>query len=207
MAAAEFRWRDAPARIFRLSFSGELAFEVSVPANLGDAFIRAAFEIGKEFDVVPYGTEALGVMRVEKGHAAGNELSGQTTAGDLGMGRMMSTKKDFIGRVMAKRPGLTAEDRPVLVGLKPVDRAVGLRAGGHLLAKGADAVAANDEGYVTSAAFSPTLGHSIALALLKRGVSRFGEVIRIHDPVRGEDTDAQVCNPVFFDPEGARVRG
>ncbi|MET0445529.1 MAG: glycine cleavage T C-terminal barrel domain-containing protein, partial [Pseudorhodoplanes sp.] len=207
MAAAEFRWHGAAARIFRLSFSGELAFEVSVPANLGDLFIRTAFQIGAAFDLVAYGTEALGVMRVEKGHAAGNELSGQTTAGDLGMGRMMSTKKDFIGRVMAQRPGLIAADRAVLVGLKPVDRAVRLRAGGHLLASDADAVAANDEGYVTSAAFSPTLGHSIALALLKRGASRHGETIRIHDPVRGGDIPVEVCHPVFLDPEGMRIRG
>jgi len=207
MAAAEFRWRSAPARIFRLSFSGELAFEVGVPATLGDAFIRAAFDVGVAFDLVPYGTEALSVMRIEKGHPAGNELNGQTTAGDLGMARMMSTRKDFIGRVMARRPGLVAGDRPRLVGLKPVDRATSLRGGGHLLAAGAAAVAANDEGYVTSAAFSPTLGHSIALALLKRGAARHGEVIRVHDPVRGGDIAVEVCDPVFFDPEGARVRG
>jgi heterotetrameric sarcosine oxidase alpha subunit len=207
MAAAEFRWHGVTARIFRLSFSGELAFEVSVPANVGDMFIRTVFQIGAAFDLVPYGTEALGVMRIEKGHAAGNELSGQTTAGDLGMRRMMSTKKDFIGRVMAQRPGLIADDRAVLVGLKPVDRTVRLRGGGHLLANDADAVAANDDGYVTSAVWSPTLGHSIALALLKRGASRHGETIRIHDPLRGGDIAVEVCHPVFLDPEGARVRG
>lgn len=207
MAAAQFRWRGATARIFRLSFSGELAFEVCVPATLGDAFIRAAFEVGAAFGLVPYGTEALGVMRVEKGHPAGNELNGQTTAGDLGMGRMMSIRKDFIGRIMAQRPGLVAEDRAVLVGLKPLDHAVRLRAGGHLLARDAAPVAMNDEGHVTSAVFSPTLGHSIALALLKRGTARYGEVIRIYDPVRGADIAAEVCSPVFVDPEGVRVRG
>lgn len=207
MSATEFHWRNLPARLFRLSFSGELAFEVSVPANAGDAFIRFAFDVGVEFGVVPYGTEALGVMRVEKGHPAGNELNGQTTAGDLGMGRMLSTKKDFIGRVMGRRPGLVAEDRPVLVGLKPVDRSARLRAGGHLLARGASAAAVNSEGYVTSAVFSPTLGHSIALALLKRGAARHGETIRIYDPVRTADQLAEVCNPTFFDPEGVRVRG
>jgi methylglutamate dehydrogenase subunit C len=206
MAAAEFRWKGALARIFRLSFSGELAFEVSVPANLGDVFIRALFEAGRTFDVVPYGTEALGVMRIEKGHPAGNELNGQTTAGDLGMTRMVSKKKDFIGRIMAQRPGLTAADRPTLVGLRPVDRSLRLRAGGHLLARTASAIARNDEGYVTSVAFSPSLGHSIGLALLKRGRDRHGEQIRIHDPLRGADVDVEVCNPVFVDPEGGRLR-
>ena len=123
------------------------------------------------------------------------------------MGRMMSTKKDFIGRVMAQRPGLTDPDRPALVGLKPVDPAARLRAGAHLLARGAKAVAANDQGFITSAAFSPTLGHSIALALLANGPARHGERIVVHDPVRGGDLEALVCNPVFVDPEGLRVRG
>jgi heterotetrameric sarcosine oxidase alpha subunit len=205
MAAVEFRWQDVSARLFRLSFSGELAYEISVPASQGDRLVRALFEAGKEFDVVPYGTEALGVMRIEKGHPAGNELSGQTTAGDLGMGRMMSTKKDFIGRVMAGRPGLTDPDRPSLVGIRPLGGAR-LRAGGHLIPRGAQTIAANDQGYVTSVAFSPTLGHPIGLALLKRGPARIGERIIVHDPVRGPDIEVEICNPVFVDPEGARVR-
>ena len=207
MAAAETAWRGLPARLFRLSFSGELAYEVSVPATSGDALLRELAAQGRAFDATPYGTEALGVMRIEKGHPAGNELNGQTTAGDLGMARMMSKKKDFIGRVMADRPGLTAPDRPTLVGLKPVDPAARLRAGAHLLAPGAKPVAANDQGFVTSAAFSPTLGHSIALALLADGPARHGERIVVHDPVRGGDLDALVCHPVFVDPEGLRLRG
>lgn len=207
MGAAKFLWKGFEARIYRLSFSGELAYEVSVPAALGDALIRHLFDAGRPFDAVPYGTEALGVMRIEKGHPAGNELNGQTTAADLGMGRMMSTKKDYIGRVMARRPGLVDPGRPSLVGLKPVDRNQRLRAGAHLLACGATPVAANDEGYVTSAAWSPTLGHSIALALLSRGSERHGERIVVHDPVRSGDVEAEICSPIFVDPEGARVRG
>jgi len=207
MAAAKFAWRGVPARIFRVSFSGELAFEVSVPARHGSELLELLIDAGREFGAVPYGTEALGVMRIEKGHAAGNELNGQTTAADLGLGRMMSKKKDFIGRVMAQRPGLTDPARPVLVGLKPFDRDLRIRAGAHLLAKGARPVAANDEGYVTSAAWSPTLGHSIALALLAHGPERHGETVVVHDPLRGADVEAEVCDPVFLDPEGARMRG
>ena len=206
MAAAELRWQEVPARLFRLSFSGELAFEISVPASHGDRLVRALFEVGKDFDAIPYGTEALGVMRIEKGHPAGNELSGQTTAGDLGMGRMMSAKKDFIGRVMAGRPGLTDTDRPSLVGIRPPG-GERLRAGGHLIPCGAQTIAANDQGYVTSVAFSPTLGHPIGLALLKRGPDRVGERVIVHDPVRGPDIEVEICNPVFVDPLGARVRG
>jgi heterotetrameric sarcosine oxidase alpha subunit len=206
MSAAQFRWRGYTARIYRVSFSGELAFEVSAPALLGDQLVRWLFEVGREFGVVAYGVEALGVMRIEKGHPAGNELNGQTTALDLGLGRMMSKKKDFIGRVMAARPALIDPERPSLVGLKPVDAAQKLRAGAHLLPQGAPPSAAYDCGHVTSAAYSPTLGHSIALALLQRGTSRHGERLVVHDPVRGADVEAEVCNPVFVDPEGARLR-
>jgi sarcosine oxidase subunit alpha len=207
MAASEFRWLGEPARIFRISFSGEMAFEVSVPANLGEALIRALFKLGRAFDATPYGTEALGVMRIEKGHPAGNELNGRTTAADLGLGRLMSKKKDFIGRVLAQRPGLVDPDRPRLVGLRPVAADARLRAGAHLVAPGAEPTTQNDQGYVTSAAWSPTLGGSIALALLRRGPERLGERIRVWDPVRGGDVEAEVCSPVFFDPEGVRVRG
>jgi sarcosine oxidase subunit alpha len=207
MGAAEFVWQAMPARVFRLSFSGELAFELSVPALFGERLVEGLFAAGAAFGAVAYGTEALGVMRIEKGHPAGNELNGQTTAADLGMGRMMSRKKDFIGRIMAERPGLADPARPALVGLKPVDAAVRLRAGAHLVPKGASPSPANDHGHVTSAAFSPTLGHGIALALLRDGSRRHGETVTLHDPVRGADVDAVVCDPVFVDPQGLRVRG
>ena len=100
------------ARLFRLSFSGELAYELAVPARFGDALVRRLLREGEAFGVAPYGTEAMGVMRIEKGHVAGSELNGQTTARDLGLARMMSTKKDFIGRFMAGRPALLDPDRP-----------------------------------------------------------------------------------------------
>jgi sarcosine oxidase subunit alpha len=207
MAAAECRWQGHDARLFRVSFSGELAYEIAVPAHRGEALLRALLAAGADFGVTPYGTEALGVMRIEKGHVAGGELNGQTTAHDLGLHRMMSGKKDYIGREMALRPALTAPERPRLIGLKPVDGRSRIRAGAHLLPPGKPAVAANDEGYVTSAAFSPTLGLPIALALLRHGPERHGERIIVHDPVRGGDVEALVCGPVFYDPEGARLRG
>ncbi|MDB5697691.1 MAG: sarcosine oxidase subunit alpha family protein [Alphaproteobacteria bacterium] len=207
MGAAEFEWMDAPARLFRLSFSGELAYEISVPACFGDHLVRALFDIGSAFGVIPYGTEALGVMRIEKGHAAGNELNGQTTARDLGLGRMMSQKKDFIGRVMAQRPGLVDPARPTLVGIRPKAQGARLRAGAHLLAEGARPDAEHDQGFVTSVAFSPTLDHWIGLALLDHGPERHGEAIVAHDPVRGPDIAIEVCSPVFVDPEGTRLRG
>ncbi len=194
------------ARIYRLSFSGELAFEIGVPARYGDAMIRKIMEAGAPFGIAPYGTEPLGVMRIEKGHPAGPELNGQTTAHDLGMGKMVSKKKDFIGRFMGERPALAETERPSLVGLKPVDKTERIRAGAHLLPKDADATAANDQGYVTSMAYSPELGTWIALAMLSNGPSRHGEVVKVADPIRGTELLAEVCAPHFVDPEGARLR-
>jgi sarcosine oxidase subunit alpha len=195
-----------PARLFRLSFSGEMAYEIAVPAPFGDALVRAIMEAGAPFGIAPYGTEALGVLRIEKGHPAGAELNGQTTAHDLGMGKLLSTKKDFVGRFMAQRPALTDPARPTLVGLKPVEPGARIRAGSHLLPQGVDAAAANDQGYVTSAAYSPSLGHWLALGLLSRGPERHGEIVRVYDPVRGGDLLAEVRPPCFIDPEGARLR-
>ncbi|MFC4311597.1 sarcosine oxidase subunit alpha family protein [Steroidobacter flavus] len=207
LACAEFSWRGIPARLFRVSFSGELAFELAVPARYGDATIRALMAAGEPWNVVPYGTEALGVMRIEKGHVAGNELNGMTTAADLGLGRLMSTKKDFIGRVLAGRPGLVDPERPALVGIKPLDRSKRLHAGAHFLSMGAKTALSNDQGYVTSVAFSPMLNHWIGLGLLARGSNRWGERVRAYDPLRGGETDVEIVSPMFFDPEGVRLKG
>lgn len=207
LACGEFRLGDVPARLFRISFSGELAYEIAVPAGYGDSLVRALVEAGEPFGAVMYGTEALSVMRIEKGHVAGNELNGQTVARDLGLGRMMSGKKDYVGRIMAERPALVDPARPTLVGLRPIDPAERLRAGAHLLCPGAVPGPQTDEGYVTSVAFSPSLGHWIGLGLLARGPERIGERIRVYDPVRRGDIEAEIVAPVFIDPEGVRLRG
>jgi sarcosine oxidase subunit alpha len=207
LACGEFSLGKVAARLFRISFSGELAYEIAVPAGYGDALARALMAAGEEFGVVPYGTEALSVMRIEKGHVAGNELNGQTVARDLGLGKMMSTKKDYVGRLMAQRPALLDPDRPTLVGLKPLDPAARLRGGAHLFAHGAAITPDSDEGFVTSVAFSPSLGHWIGLGLLARGPERIGERIRVYDPIRGADLEAEIVSPLFVDPEGARLRG
>ncbi|HWM61998.1 MAG TPA: glycine cleavage T C-terminal barrel domain-containing protein, partial [Rhizomicrobium sp.] len=193
------------ARLLRISFSGELAYELAVPARCGDAAIRALMAAGAEFGIAPYGTEALGVLRIEKGHAAGNELNGQTTARDLGLGKMMSSKKDYIGRVLAARPALVDPQRPALAGVKPVDRNKRLRGGAHFFVPGMKVCPENVEGHMTSICFSPTLGHWIGLGLLKRGPQRIGEKLRAFDPMHGEDFAVEVCSPVFVDPEGARL--
>jgi heterotetrameric sarcosine oxidase alpha subunit len=206
MACAEFRWCNIPVRLFRISFSGELAYELAVPARYGDAVIREIMRAGEQWNIVPYGTEALGVMRIEKGHLAGNELNGTTTAADLGLGRMMSTKKDFIGRVLAMRPGLVDPNRPVLVGIKPLDRGVRLHAGAHFLTLGERVSLENDQGYLTSVAFSPMLDSWIGLGLLSRGTQRHGERVLAYDALHGMRVEVEVVSPVFFDPDGSRLR-
>ena len=208
MAAREVKMRGGvTARLFRISFSGEMAFEISVPARFGDALVRNLMIAGEQFGVTPYGTEALGVMRVEKGHVAGPELNGMTTAADLGLGKMMSTKKDFIGRVMAGRDALVAPDRQVVVGIKPVDKARRLRSGAHVIRKGDVPAPQTDGGYVTSVCFSPMLDQWIGLGLVAHGRERIGEIAMAHDPLRGEDYEIELCHPVFYDPEGGRQRG
>ncbi len=195
-----------PGRLFRISFSGELAYEVAVAARYGDALMRALMAAGEEFDAVPYGTEALGVMRVEKGHAAGNELNGQTTARDLSMGRMVSKKMDCIGNTLSERAELNREDGLALVGFVPVDRTDKLNGGAHFVSQSSDATTENDEGWMASVAFSPSLGHSIGLGFIERGTDRMGETVIAADPIRGRHIEVEIVSPHFVDPEGERLR-
>ena len=207
MAAGELEvCGGIPARLYRLSFSGELAYEIGVPARYGDALARALMQAGEAFGIAPYGTEALGVMRIEKGHVSGNEIDGRTTADDLGLGRMMSAKKDFIGKVMATRPALLDPKRPKLVGLRPRDPQQRLYAGAHLLPIGAALVAENDQGVITSVAYSPSLNHWIGLGLLVGGMERTGQTVMMVDFMRNTFIEAEVCAPAFVDPKGERLR-
>jgi sarcosine oxidase subunit alpha len=194
------------ARLFRISFSGELAYEIAVPSAYGDAMIRKIMEVGAPYGITPYGTEALGVMRIEKGHAAGNELNGTTTAQNLGMGRMVSKAKDSIGTELSKREGLNRADDLRQVGIKPVDPNDSVPAGAHLMNASGVVDAAHDQGYATSACYSPNLGHAIALGFLKDGANRLGERMRLVSPLTGVDVEVEIVSAHFIDPEGERLR-
>ena len=194
------------ARLFRISFSGELAYEIAVPTRYGDALMREMMAAGEEFNVTPYGTEALGVMRIEKGHAAGNELNGTTTALNLGLGRMVSSKKDFIGNVLSRREGMNARDALNLVGLRPVDASKPVPAGGHLIATTGPVDAAHDQGYVTSAAYSPILESAIGLGFVTSGFERMGEQLRLVNPLEEQDVLVEIVSPHFVDPKGEKLR-
>ncbi len=207
MGFTEVSVGGVPCRLFRVSFSGERAYEIAIAAEFGDALMRALMQGGAELGIAPYGTEALNVLRIEKGHASGPEIDGRTTLGDLGLGKLAGRTNDWVGRVMAARPGLGDPDRPAMVGLIPVDPAVELLAGAHLVAPGCPTIAAHDEGHVSSVAHSPTLGHDIALAFLRRGRARVGETIRVVDLLRDADVACRVVDPVFIDPKGEKLRG
>jgi sarcosine oxidase subunit alpha len=195
------------ARLFRISFSGELAYEIAVPTRYGDALLREMLALGAEFDPVVYGTEALGVMRIEKGHVAGGELNGQSTALNMGLGKMVSKKKDSIGMVLSQREGLVDLDGYRLVGVRPVDPVGKLVAGSHFLEIGAEPVAANDGGWLTSKVYSPHIGSDIALGYLKGGDRKIGQKLRAVNLVGGTETEVEIVSPHFFDPDGERLRG
>ncbi|MEM7252658.1 MAG: sarcosine oxidase subunit alpha family protein [Pseudomonadota bacterium] len=201
-------WRDCvvddiPVRVFRISFSGELSYEINVPADYALDIWGKAMTIGQPLGLTPYGTETMHVLRAEKGFIiVGQETDGSVTPGDLGMDWIVSKQKDFIGKRSLARPDLQRPDRKQLVGLKPkTDRVV---------AEGAQLVEAPSArlpvpmiGHVTSSYFSAALDTPIALALVKGGRALTGETIYVWEPDHGI-TPAEITSPVFYDPDGAR---
>ena len=195
------------ARLFRISFSGELAYEIAIPSQYTKSFMSYLMEIGKEENITPYGTEALSVMRIEKGHVAGGEMNGTVSAINLNMGKMVSSIKDSIGMVLSKREGLNLIDGPRLVGLKPKKPDEQIISGSHLFNLKDKLNAGNDLGYVTSSCYSPTIESYIALGFLKDGTNRYGDEIKVCNPLLNKEVLVEVCNPVFIDPHGDKLRG
>jgi sarcosine oxidase subunit alpha len=207
MAVGEGTIDGAPVRVFRISFSGELAFEVYTPAGFGARVWNAIMKAGAKNNISPYGTEAMTVMRTEKGHVAGPELDGRTTATDLGLGRMMSTRKDYIGRWMAGRSGLEGTNRLQLVGLKSARAGDSFRMGAHLVNELGTVGVDVSQGHVTTSVYSPTCDHFIGLALLRNGRDRSGERLHVVSPLHDEAVEVEVVDPVFTDPDGEKMRG
>jgi len=205
MAYASCTIAGVIGRMFRISFSGELAFEVAIPADKAVSVWEALMIAGQEYNCIPYGAEALGIMRIEKGHVVGGELNGRTTATDLGFEKMISSKKEFIGRFMLGREGLVAADRMQLVGLKPIDGTSEVPRGAQLVANPQALCPVDMEGEVTSNCISPHVG-PIGLGILRQGRDRHGEKIFAHSPVTNQTVEVEICHPHFIDPEGDRVR-
>ncbi|WP_170475984.1 sarcosine oxidase subunit alpha family protein [Ruegeria arenilitoris] len=207
MACGSVQVLGIPGRLFRISFSGEHAYEVAVPASYGASLFDVLSERAEALGGGLYGMEALNVLRIEKGFITHAEIHGRTTAYDVGMGRMVSQKKDCIGKTMSERPGLEEAGRERLVGLKPIGESKQLLAGAHLYNEEAEPVRTSDQGYVTSVCYSPTLETMLGLAFLADGPERYGEIVKMVDHLRGVTTLCEITNPVFFDPDGGRVRG
>ena len=205
MGCAEVALYGIKGRLFRISFSGELGFELAVPARFGESLFRDLLARAETLGGGPYGMEALNVLRLEKGLITHAEIHGRTTAFDIGMARMVSPKKDCIGKAAAARPGMLGPEREQLVGLRPVQPGQRLTAGAHLFTPGEEVTRANDQGYVTSVGPSPDLGW-IGLGFLKNGRARVGEMVRLVDHLRGLDLLCEVCDPVFLDPAGEKLR-
>ena len=206
-------WRDTTiggigARIFRISFTGELQYEINVPWHYGAALWDAVMEAGAEFDIAPYGTETMHVLRAEKGFIiVGQETDGTQTPHDLGLGWAVSDTKDFIGRRSLARPDCTRPDRKQLVGLVPEDRGADIPEGTQLVAPGrsGDPPPVPMEGFVTSSYSSHAMGGCFCLALVKGGRQRHGEVIEA--AIADQPVRVRICDPVFYDAEGARRDG
>ena len=192
-------------RLHRMSYSGELAYELYIPAKSGLTAWEALIAAGSTFNLIPYGTESMGALRIEKGHVAGTEIEGRTTLRDLDLEGLASGKKPFVGSVLRKRPALEDPARPALIGLK-IDGQEGARAG-SLLFSATGAMQGHGEGWVSSTTWSPALNSHIALAFLASGTERKGEQIRVVDFVGDRTLHAEVVSHHFFDPEGLRQNG
>ena len=193
------------ARLFRISFSGEEGYEIAVPTRFGEALFRDLVARAETMGGGPYGMEALNVLRIEKGFITHAEIHGRVTAFDIGMEKMISTKKDCIGKLAATRPGMLGDLCEQMVGIRPLGGDT-ITSGAHLFVPGKDLVRANGQGYLTSVGFSPMFGKYLALGFLVNGRARIGERIRVVDRLRDIDVLAEVCDPVFHDKAGEKLR-
>jgi sarcosine oxidase subunit alpha len=205
MAVVRGRICGVPLLLFRVSFSGELGFEVNVPADYGRAVWEAIYAAGQAFGMTAYGTETMHVLRAEKGYViVGQDTDGTMTPDDAGLSWAIGkTKPDFVGKRSLQRASMTAPTRKQLVGLRTRDPKLVLEEGAQVAASAGQTPPMALLGHVTSSYFSAVLGHSIALAVVSGGRARVGETLYV--PMPGGDIPVEVTTPVFYDPTGARI--
>jgi len=204
MTIRESRWEGIPIRVLRASFSGELGYEINLPADHVRALLACLWARGAEFNAVLYGIEALEIMRTEKGYIhIGTDTDGTTLPGDIGFGRAITRKAaNFVGRRSLARPAARDPNRFTLVALSPVDGRTQLPVGSQIADLPPPTLT---EGHVTSSYWSPELNAPVALGMLARGAQRLGERVRVH--YLGRTIEAVVVKAPFVDPEGARLHG
>ena len=194
------------ARIFRISFSGELAFEVNVESNFGNYMWEKIIEIGKEFNIQPYGTEALSTLRIEMGHVAGSELDGRTIPYDTGLDGLASKKKDFIGKRSLNRKAFIADDRQRIVGLVPIDKKTSIPEGSHLVKDSKGKIPIPKLGHVSASCWSVEHNNPFSLAILKDGKNMIGQKLYAMSPLKDKTIQVEVVSSHYVDPKGERVR-
>jgi sarcosine oxidase subunit alpha len=194
------------ARIFRISFSGELAYEVNVESDNGNYMWKKIMEIGKEFEIQPYGTEALSTLRIEMGHVAGSELDGRTIPYDNSLEGLVSKKKDFIGKRSLNRSAFIAEDRQKVVGVVPLDKKTSIPEGSHLV-KDANAKLPNPKlGHISASCWSVEHDNPFSLAILKDGKNMIGQKLVALSPLKNKSIPVEIVSSHYVDPKGERVR-
>ena len=205
MAMREGRICGVPTRLFRVSFTGELGFEINVPSDYGRAVWEAIYEQGRKHGITPYGTETMHVLRAEKGYIiVGQETDGTVTPGDVGLaGMIATTKSDFVGKRSLARTDLVASGRKQLVGLHAKDCRLVLEEGAQIVADPNQPIPMKMLGHVTSSYMSPNCGRSIAMALVSDGRALTGQTLFVTTP--SGFAPASVVDPVFFDVEGVRI--
>ncbi len=204
-------WREGtvagvPARVFRISFTGELSYEINVQANYGLQIWEKLFEHGAKYNLTPYGTETMHVLRAEKGFIiAGQDTDGSVHPFDLGMGWAVSNKKPFsyIGKRGMNREDCLRPNRKQLVGLKTRDPKKVIPEGSQAVADPNQPIPMTMLGHVTSSYYSAVLGHSIAMGMVRGGLDKMGESVYYPQP-DGSVIEAEICSPIFLDPKGER---
>jgi sarcosine oxidase subunit alpha len=206
MRMREAELAGIPARIFRVSFSGELSYEINVPADYGLTLWERLIAAGEPYGIAPYGTEAMHVLRAEKGYIiVGQETDGSVTPVDLGLDAMVARDKDFLGRRSLARRDTARADRKQLVGLLPENPEQVLPEGAQLVTEAGGAIPMPMIGHVTSSYFGARIGRSFALALIANGRARYGQTVWA--PLPEGTVAVRICPPVFYDREGLRRDG
>ena len=206
MGFKELKFRDTTARVFRISFSGELAFEVNVMSDYGQEIWEEIMSLGKDFDIQPYGTEALSTLRIEMGHVAGSEIDGRTIAYDLSLEGMLSQKKDFIGKRSLNRKAFTENDREKIVGVVPIDKKTSIPEGSYLVENDKANFPNPKLGHVSASCWSVEYDNPFSLAIIKDGKNKKGEKLFAVSPLNNMIIPVEIVSQHYVDPEGKRVR-
>ncbi len=195
-----------PAKIYRISFSGELAYEVNVESDYGNFMWEKIIEVGKEFQIQAYGTEALSTLRIEMGHVAGSELDGRTIPHDTSLEGLVSKKKDFIGKRSLSRSAFTKPDREKIVGVVPLDKTTSIPEGSYIV-KDPKAKLPNPKlGHVSASCWSVEYDNPFSLAIIKDGKNMIGQKLFAMSPLKNKTIPVEIVSSHYVDPEGKRVR-